>query len=145
MQAVSILFGFLLITALCVAAGWPLVTRLPLYREERGPMSFLLGSAIVSGVFFLLASVHMMRRGVVVVLAVAAIGAAWKYGRPLLPRALTFERIPKFAWYLFLALFLPFTVLYLANAMAPEWSPDGSSYHLGWVRKYANARGFVSP
>lgn len=145
MQAASIVFGFLLIVALCVAAGLPIAVRLPLYREERWPMSFLLGSAVVSGVFFALATVHMMRRGVVLGFAVAAVAVAWKYGRGFDAAAAFFAKIPKSALYFFLALFIPFSVLYWANAMAPEWSPDGSSYHLGWIRKYANARGFVSP
>ncbi|BDC50595.1 hypothetical protein F183_A29110 [Bryobacterales bacterium F-183] len=142
MQAASILFGFLFVVALCTAAGMPLVARLPLYREERWPMSFLLGSAVVSGVFFALASVHMMRRGVLLALLGVAIWAAWKYRWTV---AVGFDAIPKSALYVFFGLFLPFSVLYWANAMAPEWSPDGSSYHLGWIRKYANARGFVSP
>ena len=37
-----------------------------------------------------------------------------------------------------------FAVLYLANAMAPEISPDGSGYHLGLVSHYLRAHGFVS-
>src|ERR1019366_8789946 len=35
-----------------------------------------------------------------------------------------------------------FVVLYLANAMAPEMSPDGSTYHLGLVSRYLRAHGF---
>ena len=36
-----------------------------------------------------------------------------------------------------------FAVLYLANAMAPEISPDGSAYHLGLVSHYLREHGFV--
>src|ERR1019366_2499528 len=36
-----------------------------------------------------------------------------------------------------------FTVLYFFSAMAPEFSPDGTSYHLSFVAQYARARGFV--
>ncbi len=35
-----------------------------------------------------------------------------------------------------------FTVLYFFNAMAPETSPDGSSYHLGLVARYFREHGF---
>jgi Dolichyl-phosphate-mannose-protein mannosyltransferase len=36
-----------------------------------------------------------------------------------------------------------YLVLYLANAMAPEASPDGSAYHLGLVSHYLREHGFV--
>jgi len=36
-----------------------------------------------------------------------------------------------------------FAVLYLANAMAPEISPDGATYHLGLVSHYLREHGFV--
>ena len=36
-----------------------------------------------------------------------------------------------------------FTVLYFINALAPEASPDGSTYHLGTVLKYFHAHGFL--
>lgn len=139
----AILFGSLLVIALCVALGLPVANRLPLYRQERWPVAFVTGSAILSGIVFLLCAIHQARRGVFLVLAVAAIAAAWKWGRP--SGAEAFPELPKASSWIFLALFVPFTVYYLANAMAPEWSPDGSSYHLGWIAKYAAARGFVSP
>ena len=34
-------------------------------------------------------------------------------------------------------------MLYLANAMAPEVSPDGAGYHLGLVARYLREHGFV--
>ena len=36
-----------------------------------------------------------------------------------------------------------YLVLYLANAMAPEVSPDGAGYHLGLVGRYLREHGFV--
>jgi hypothetical protein len=36
-----------------------------------------------------------------------------------------------------------FLVLYLSNAMAPEISPDGATYHLGLVARYLGEHGFV--
>jgi hypothetical protein len=36
-----------------------------------------------------------------------------------------------------------FVVLYLTNAMAPEISPDGATYHLGLVSRYLREHGFV--
>ena len=48
------------------------------------------------------------------------------------------ERLPELSvfWRRMLWLAAPFTILYLSNAMAPEASPDGSSYHLGLVARY---------
>src|SRR5262249_51523664 len=42
-----------------------------------------------------------------------------------------------------LILFGAFTVLYFFHALAPESSPDGSTYHLGFVARYLRARRFV--
>ena len=139
----AILFGFLLVVASCVALGLPVAARLPLYKQERWPVAFVTGSAILSGIIFLLCTIHQARRGIFIALAVAAIIAAWKWRRP--NGGESFPELSKTSSWTFLALFVPFTAYYLANAMAPEWSPDGSSYHLGWIAKYAAARGFVSP
>ncbi len=43
---------------------------------------------------------------------------------------------------LFVVLFAVFFILYLANAMAPEFSFDGSRYHLGLVSRYLREHGF---
>src|SRR5260370_14885750 len=43
---------------------------------------------------------------------------------------------------LFWLLVLPFTALYLTQALGPEYSPDGSSYHLGYVAPYLRQGGF---
>ncbi len=45
------------------------------------------------------------------------------------------------AWIL---VFVPFAVLYLVNAAAPEMSGDGSGYHLGEVRRYFDAGRMVA-
>src|SRR6185436_5583537 len=81
---------------------------------------------------------------VLIVLGVAAGLGAWRWARGHLDGE-SFAPLPRVQLGLFLAVFAPFTLYYLANAMAPECSPDGSSYHLGWVAKYAEAHGFVSP
>ncbi|MDQ6707892.1 MAG: glycosyltransferase family 39 protein, partial [Acidobacteriota bacterium] len=50
--------------------------------------------------------------------------------------------LPRFWKWLFAAVFLPFAIYYFVNALAPESSPDGSSYHLGLVARYLRQRGF---
>jgi hypothetical protein len=44
---------------------------------------------------------------------------------------------------LFGVVFGAFTVLYFFNALAPEVSPDGSTYHLGLVARYLREHGFT--
>src|ERR1035438_391589 len=48
---------------------------------------------------------------------------------------------PRLLWVIAFGMF---AVLYLANAMAPEISPDGSGYHLGLVSHYLREHGFVA-
>ena len=43
---------------------------------------------------------------------------------------------------LFALVFVAFTSLYFFNAMAPETSPDGATYHLGLVSRYLREHGF---
>jgi hypothetical protein len=48
----------------------------------------------------------------------------------------------EFAKYLLLAVFASYCLTYWMNAMAPEISPDGSTYHLGLVARYLREHGF---
>jgi hypothetical protein len=147
-RALAILFGFAFTVACCCLLGSLAVRRLPLLvREERWPFAFIVGSAMLSGVMFLLSAAHLAHRGIVLALAVALGAWAWRVGalREMRRGEHFANPIPRGMWILFLILFVPFSFCYWANSMAPEWSPDGSSYHLGWVAKYAAAQGFERP
>ncbi len=82
----------------------------------------------------------MAHKGVFLISGLAAIAAAIHYrvrpGNSLPPLP------PAWRW-VFAIPFAAFTVLYAANAAAPEYSPDGASYHLGIVARYVRAHGFV--
>ena len=83
----------------------------------------------------------MARKGVFLVCGTALLALAWRRGAhrfspDCLPPLDPFWR--KF----FLFLFTAFGILYLANSMAPEISPDGSAYHLGLVARYVREHGF---
>ena len=144
MQPLAILFGFAFTVAFCFLLGSLAVARLDvLNREERWPVAFLVGSAMLSGVIFLLCAVHQARWFVLLALGAATAIWAWKSGALAEMRQGTrFDPLPRSALIVFLLLFLPFSFAYWANSMAPEISPDGSSYHLGWVKRYAEAGGF---
>jgi hypothetical protein len=144
MAAISVLFGALLAIATCWALGAILLRwlSLHLFRTEEPFVGFIVGSACLSAVVFLLAALHLAYKGVFLAVAASAIVAAFALGahRPI---GDNFSPLPALWKWTFIAVFGAFTVLYFFNAMAPEMSPDGMTYHLGEVAKYYRAHGFV--
>lgn len=139
-----ILFGVLLTGATSVALGKLLLSRLRLrlYREEQWLFGFVLGSACLSVLLFALAALHLLYKGVFLAVGLLAILAAWRFA-PLTPVADDRPPWRPFWKWLFRCAWAVFAVVYLFYAMAPEWSPDGASYHLGLVLKLYRARGFI--
>ncbi len=114
------------------------VTRLPLTHLEFWYFSFLTGSAALSLLVFLLTAAHLAFTGVFVLTGVAMIAlaslASARSRRPL-------QHSPTFAipwlWLVFGGvLAAPFIELYLGHALGPEYSYDGTTYHLGFVARY---------
>ncbi len=140
----SILFGALLTVVTAFAIGRTILRRtcVELYRGEEDALAFVLGSAVLSGLVFAISALGIARRGVFLAIAAAAILVAVRRGahRNVRPR---FKPLPRFWRNLFFAGFTVFTVLYFFSAMAPEFSPDGVSYHLSFVARYAREHGFV--
>jgi Dolichyl-phosphate-mannose-protein mannosyltransferase/F5/8 type C domain len=140
----AILFGASLTIVTAWSLGAILLRRLALvlYRTEERLLAFLVGSALLSAIMFLLASLRIVHKGVLLALAIASIGYAF-YSGAHQPLGKPFPPLPRL-WKLVLAVvFGAFTVLYFFNALAPESSPDGMAYHLGEVAKYYRAHGFV--
>ena len=141
----SILFGALLTVITAIAIGRSILRRacVQLYRGEELALSFVAGSAVLSLITFLLCTVGWARRGQFLGVAALALAQAflpaWRLGKPR-PR---FAPLPRAWTVLFIVCFGTFTLLYFFSAMAPEFSPDGTSYHLSFVAKYARAHGFV--
>jgi hypothetical protein len=143
-QAFYILFGACFTTASAWAVGGLLfqLLHLKLRRHEHHLLAFVTGSACLSLMVFLLATVGMVRKGVLLVLGATLIALAIRRrvhrdaGEP-------FPALPRVWRIVFGAGFLLFGVLYLANAMAPEISADGGAYHLRFVAEYFRAHGFV--
>jgi hypothetical protein len=117
-------------------------TDIDLYRQERDLLGFLTGSAVLSLLVFLLATVGLARKGVFLIVGLLAIGAAFRYGRPRKPHPF-FSPLPRWWKWFFVAVFSAFTVYYLVTAMEPEYSPDAVAYHLHFVNQYNRAHGFV--
>ncbi len=107
---------------------------------ERFVLSFGAGAALLSALVFGLCAAGLAQ-------------TAWLFSAlPLAALPLFYFRIPggrpEFQPVgfgqrtLFWAIALPFALVYLVNAAAPEISPDGAGYHLGLVRHYFYHGGF---
>src|SRR5271157_1638625 len=112
-----------------------------LHRAEYLTLAFLTGSACLSAVIFVISAVHLARKGVFLCVAGGIVFAAWraKGGAAREPS----PPMPRWLAALAIALALPFFVLYFFTALAPEVSPDGSTYHLGNVLRYWANHGLV--
>ncbi len=134
-QALYILLGAALTVASAVALGSLILKwlRLSLSPEENTLFSFLTGAAGLSALVFLLCAAGIVYKGVLLALAVMLIAL----GR----QGLRTAKLPRIGlpWW---AVYGAFGVLYITNAMAPEHSPDGMTYHLGLVARYYREHGF---
>jgi hypothetical protein len=142
-QLLRIIFGWIATAGTAWCLGKLFLRRLSvgLYRQEENVFAFVLGSACLSMLLVVLAAGQMLYRGVFLALSVVIVGLAvqrrvYRPGGPPLPP------MPRQWQFLFWAVYLPFAGLYLMQALAPEASPDGSSYHLGLVRRYLHDGGF---
>lgn len=116
--------------------------KLKLCRQEERLFAFLCGSALLSLFVFGLSALHLVYRGVFAGIAALLLAVAlWlrlhRSEAPLLPPF-------KGAWrWLFWAAYAAYAFLYLVHALKPEMSPDGASYHLGHVARFARAHGLA--
>jgi hypothetical protein len=163
LQAVSALLAAALTGATCYAAGALLIARLgvSLRRAERFPLAFVLGAACVHLAMFAIFAMKIAYKPVFLVLSGGLIAAAAVAHRNSVHNRARQARAGEsigvarktnaetdFSWrnnlpaFGYAAIFAIFTVLYFVNAWAPEWSSDGSGYHLGLIARYLRAHGF---
>jgi len=140
---VSAIFGATFTGGVCLALGSLLLRHLRIifHRLEATLFAFVTGSACLSTAVFVLCVVHQARPEVLLTGGTAAIILAVLAARRDAPR----ERLPELslAWSVpFTVIFAAFFVCYLSNGLAPEISPDGSSYHLGNVARDLRNHGF---
>jgi hypothetical protein len=134
--------------------------RLRLHPHEEQLFGLLTGYALLSLVVFLLAACRLAYNAAFLVVGLGALawrGKSWNRGlaplsqaghprsggapakrvvdRGACPPIFTTPLPPLWAWF-FWTVYAAFGFLYLMHAMAPEMSPDGSSYHLGLVARY---------
>ena len=142
-QAFYILFGAVFTVAVAAALGKMLLRglRARFYREEEHLLAFLAGAPLLSLLVFTACALGVARKGVFLALGAAILALAFYTGahRPLGDRL---PALPRLSKRLFLSVFAVYFVLCFSNAMAPEVSPDGSTYHLGLVHRYLAHHGF---
>ena len=143
LQPLSILFGASFTVAVSVAAGRLLLRALSvrLYRQEEHALAFVVGAACLSLLTFTLCALGAAHRAVFLAVGLAILLLALARGAHR-PSGESFPCLPAFWRWLFGSIFAIYCVLYFFNAMAPEMSPDGVTYHLGLVSRYLRAHGF---
>jgi hypothetical protein len=146
MPVVSAICGAAFTVGVCVALGVLLLRRLRLefHRLEGALFAFVAGSACLSLATFVLCLIHQARLAVFLVGGAAAAGwAVWPVGGVRRDRGRApLPPLPRVWAMVFFAVFAAFFACYFCNALAPEISPDGSSYHLGNVARYWRHQGF---
>ena len=129
-------------TSFCLGAYIFRRLNLRFERVEHLSLALAVGAACLSQIVFFLCSIGLARRNVFVAIGLLSVIAVVR------PRGIeTWSRggsIPLRWRCLFGVLFASFGTVYLVNAMAPEMSPDGSTYHLPIVMRYLEAHGFES-
>lgn len=130
--------------SVCWAFGTLLFQALGLHfkRFEQELLAGITGAPLLSMTVFGLCVIHLARPMVFLVLGLLLLApAVWLTA--MQKRRESLPPLPNFWKYLFAASFALYALLYLSNCLAPEISPDGSSYHLGLVARYLREHGFV--
>jgi hypothetical protein len=139
-----ILLGAILtiLTAWCLGRLLLRTLAIEFFRLEEDLFAILSGSACLSAIVFAMCSLHLARKGAFTIVSATVFAvAAWRNVVRPAPKRL--PRLPPIWSALFLIPFAIYTVLYFFNALAPEMSLDGSTYHLGSVLRWWQDRGFV--
>jgi hypothetical protein len=133
-QALAILFGALFTIATCLASGRLLLRG----TSADAGIAFVTGAAALSLAVFGLCAIGAVFPGVFLALGVGLIAVSRPFS--------WFARGKHAPWRTLhcavFALFLLYFVVYLCHAMAPEASPDGTTYHLSLVSQYFRGHGF---
>ncbi len=142
-EVIYILFGCAFTVATATAFGALLfrALRITLRKHEHYLLAFVSGSAILSLIVFLLCAAGQARKGVFLWTGIGAL-IAWYFKVRNSPAHAMPPKLSRTGMAVFALLFTVFGVLYFFNAMAPEFSPDGSAYHLGIVSRYLKWHGF---
>ena len=140
-KAFLILLSAVFTVAVAWSAGSILLRRLKLrlYRDEFHLFSLMAGFALLSTAVFAVSALHLVYPATFAILGLGVL--AWRWFQPE-SKTLSFQPLPLLWGWLFRVVYAVFALLYLIYALAPELSPDGSTYHLGLVARYVREHGF---
>lgn len=143
-EAAAALLSAAATAAACWGAGIVLLERMgaKLSRAEKFPLAFLAGAPLLQLFVFAAMALHAAYKPVWVVALAASIAAGVWRSRFMETPVEKNAAIPAAIRMVFGAIFALFSVLYLANAWAPEMSPDGAGYHLEIIARYLRAHAF---
>lgn len=136
--------GTVFTATVSLALGLCLLARLSikLSRLERYLFGFLTGGAVLSLAVFLLTAAHLAYTPVFLVFGLAICGFSIPRLRRMAAPDPSPGEFPK-PWFGFaLVLCLPYMALYLSRALGPEYSADGTTYHLDMVARYLREHHF---
>ncbi len=143
----SSLFAILAGAALALVFAWSLgrvllaALSIRLSRVETELFAFMGGSACLSTLVFLLCTAGIAQKDLFIILCAAATAGAVRIvlRQPAQDKASLSGR----QLLLLLVPTVPYVVLYFVNALTPETSPDGVTYHLGSVARWWTDHGFA--
>lgn len=144
-KVLSVLFG----AAFTVLCSWALGrmllarARLALAREEEHVLAFVCGAPLLSLLAFFLCVIHAVYDAVLLAAGALLLAAAWRDGAFRRSSAERLPALPRLWRWLFWLVYAVYAGVAVIAAMAPEISPDGSSYHLGFVSRYYREHGLV--
>ncbi len=142
MQVAAILFGALFTVATATALGTQLVGK----ACGDWPVRFVVGSAALSFLVFLLAASGLVYPATFAILGVGSILICrpWTRLQTRLRDGCAARYLPKasFVNIVLFLIFIAYFYIYFLKAIAPEVSPDGATYHLGLTARYLREHGF---
>jgi len=143
-RVIPVLFGALFTVATIWSLGMLLFRRLSLafHAWEERLLAFVVGSACLSGIMFVLSATRLASRGILLVVGLAIIGYGAYSGIGRF-QGKGFPPLSTLWRWVFGVGFAAFTYIGFFHALAPEHSSDGMAYHLGEVMKYQHAHGFL--
>ena len=144
-KALSVLFGagFAVLCAWATGRMALKRTRLALALEEEHLLAFVCGAPLLSLLVTAMCAVHIVYDAAFLLAGAVILAAAWRDGAFLRRAAERLEPLPRLWRWLFWTAFAVYAVIAIVSAMAPEISPDGSSYHLAIVQRYYRGHGFA--
>jgi hypothetical protein len=131
-EALSIWFGAGFTVLVSLALGSLVCGK----AVKEWPVRFVAGAAVLSLAVFFLCCVQLAYPVVFAILGIVVVSVWIWQSKP------RFQVPPRSDNYLLILSFTLYFILYFFNSMAPEASPDGAGYHLGFVSRYLREHGF---